>query len=332
MRAAFFEQHGPVGNIRIGQQPDPELGSKDVIVRVRAASLNGFDPMILAGTTELKTPLPMIPLGDCAGEIVAMGEDVEGWSIGDRVVPHPFVFGEGMTGETRLGTAAELARFPAANLFRIPDNVSFEDAACLPIAYGTAHRMMYSRGKVKSGEKVLILGATGGVGVCAVELAKARGCEVIACGSSGWKLDRLKEIGADHVIDTSRADFEESVRSIAGKARAFGGGGVDVIINYIGGETWAKCLRVLTRGGRMLTCGATAGFNPTTDIRYIWTFEHNILGSNGWLAEDQRALLEMTAQGKLKPRIHAAHPLENIGAAVQSLIDRQVFGKVVITP
>lgn len=330
MRAAYFEEHGPTSNIVVGEQPDPTPGPRDVIIQVRAASLNGFDPMILAGTTELKTPLPMIPLGDCAGEIVSVGSEVTGWEIGARVVPHPFVFGEGMTGETRLGTAAHFARFPASNLFRIPDNVAFEDAACLPIAYGTAHRMMYTRGNVRAGEKVLILGATGGVGVCAVELAKARGCEVIACGSAGWKLERLKAIGADHVINTSEVDFEDAVRGLTGKARAFGGGGVDVIINYIGGETWAKSLRVLARGGRMLTCGATAGFNPTTDIRYIWTYEHNVLGSNGWLAEDQRALLEMVAEGRLKPRIHAVRPLEDVGAAIQSLIDREVFGKVVI--
>lgn len=184
MRAAYFETHGETDQIQVGELPDPKVGPDDALIRVRAASLNGFDPMILQGTTELKTPMPMIPLGDCAGEIVALGENVSDWQIGARVCPMPFVVGEGMTGETRPGVASELTRFPASHLMVIPDNVSFEDAACLPIAYGTAYRMMFARAQIKAGEKVLILGATGGVGVCAVELAKNAGCEVIACGSS----------------------------------------------------------------------------------------------------------------------------------------------------
>ena len=332
MRAAYYEKHGSTDNIVVGEFPDPVIGDHDVLIRVRAASLNGFDPMMLEGTTDLNTPLPMIPLGDFAGEIVELGSAVRGWAVGDRVCPFPFVMGEGMNGETRRGAASKYVSFPAFNLLRVPDNVSFEDAACLPIAYGTAYRMMYDRARVAEGEKVLILGATGGVGVCAVELAKLAGCEVIACGSSDWKLDKLKALGADHVIDTSEEDFEDVIHKKFGKPFILGGGGVDVLIYYIGGDTWVKSLRCLTKNGRLLTCGATAGYDPYQDLRYIWSYELNVIGSNGWLPPDQVKLLDLVASGRLKPRIHAVRPLEETASSIQDLIDRKVFGKVVITP
>jgi alcohol dehydrogenase len=321
-----------VEKLSIESFPEPECGPADVIVQVEATSLNGFDPMILGGTTGLKTPLPMIPCGDIAGTIAELGRDVDAsqWRVGDRVCPHPFVFGEGMTGETRLGAACERVRIPAANLLPIPDGVSFAQAASLPIAYGTAYRMMRTRGQVKAGERVLILGATGGVGTCCLQLARAAGAEVIACGSAGWKLDKLRELGADHVIDTSSHDFVEAVHAIAGKPRMFGAGGVEVCINYIGGETWAQALRCLAQNGRMLTCGATAGFEPPTDIRYIWTYEQQLIGSNGWMPQEQTAVLEMVARDELQPVIHAQRKLAELPQSIQELIDRRVVGKTVI--
>ncbi len=333
MKAAVFAQHGGVEVLEIKEVPDPACGPADVVVRVGASSLNGFDPMILAGTTGLKTPLPMTPCGDFAGEIAELGSEVTGWQVGNRVCPHPFVLGEGMTGETRLGTASEYVRIPASNLIATPDSVSDIEAASLPIAYGTAYRMMTTRGQVKAGERVLILGATGGVGTCCVQLAKSAGAEVIATGSAAWKLDKLKEIGADHVIDTSKEDFVDVVQELCGRPRMFDQScGVDIVINYIGGETWAQSLRCLKTDGRMLTCGATAGFEPSTDIRYIWTFEQNIIGSNGWLPNEQEAVLEMVATGNLEPVIHATRPLSEIAKSMRELIDREVVGKSILLP
>ncbi len=333
MRAVVFHKHGSVANLRLEEFPDPVAGAGDVILRVKATSLNGFDPMILAGTTGLKTPLPMIPCGDIAGEIVEVGAEVGNeWKVGDRVCPHPFVLGEGMTGETRLGAACEYLRIPARNLIRTPDAVSDVEAASLPIAYGAAFRMMRTRGHVRAGEKVLILGATGGVGTCCVQLAKAAGAEVIATGSAAWKLEKLREIGADCVIDSSEEDFVDVIHSRFGKPKMFEAGGVDVIVNYIGGDTWARALRCLARHGRMLTCGATAGFEPPTDIRFIWNFEQQIIGSNGWLPAEQVELLDMVARSEIRPLIHAVRPLEELPASIQELIDRKVVGKTVITP
>jgi alcohol dehydrogenase len=332
MKAVVFHQHGGPEQLHWEEAPDPVCGAEDVVIRIRAAALNGFEPMILMKTTSLRTPLPMILCGDGAGEIAEVGSAVEGWRKGDRVSVFPMVEGEGMTGETRQGTAAELMRLPARNLVRMPDGLSFEQAAALPIAYATALRMMGARGHVKAGEKVLILGATGGVGTACVQLAKAAGAEVVACGSAGWKLEKLKELGADHVCDTGTTDFRQLVWDLYGKPRMRGGGGVDVVVNYVGGDTWVDSLKCIAPGGRMLVCGASAGYATENDCRYIWTYEISIIGSNSWSMEDQAEMLRMAADGRILPVIHSVRPMAEAAEAMQDLIDRKVFGKSVLVP
>jgi alcohol dehydrogenase len=191
---------------------------------------------------------------------------------------------------------------------------------------------MMTRGKVARGEKVLILGASGGVGTCCVQLAKLAGAEVVACTSSADKGKRLREIGADHVIDTSQQDYVAEIIARYGKPRTFGGGGVDVVVNYTGGDTWAQCLRTVRAQGRVLTCGATAGYDPKTDLRYIWSFELNIIGSNGWTVQDHLDLLDMIAAGRLKPVVDSVRPLAEYKAALIDLMQRRVFGKAVLVP
>jgi alcohol dehydrogenase len=333
MRAVVFDHHGPLENVSVREVPDPSPAADECLVRVRAVSLNGFDPMVLRGIPGLRTPLPMIPGADIAGEIVELGSEVDGatWRVGDRVTAIPNQE-HGMMGETLRGGACELIAVQARYLLPIPDAVSFVDAACLPTAYGTALRMMETRGRVQAGERVLILGASGGVGTCCVQLAKAAGCDVIACASAEWKLDRLRALGADIVIDTSSQNYVDEIRQRYGKPRIRGGGGVDVIVNYTGGETWAECFRAGKRHARILTCGATAGYAPPTDLRYIWSFEFEILGCNGWTPEDQMELLRRVADGRLKPVVHCALPLERFPEALRDLADRKVFGKAVLLP
>lgn len=335
MKAIVFHRHGTLDDLRYEDFPDPEPGPEEVVVKVGAVSLNGFDPMVLHGIPGLKTPLPMVPGADFAGEIAALGSAVDRgrWRVGDRVATVPLMPGVGMMGETLRGAAAEYAAVPQSQLLPLPDAVSYVDAACLPTAYGTALRMMVTRGKVAAGEKVLILGASGGVGTCCVQLARMAGAEVIACASAAWKCDRLKELGADVVIDTSREDYVAAIHRRYGKPRVWGGGGgVDVVVNYTGGETWAQCFRTLGLNGRLLTCGATAGYAPPTDIRYIWSFEFDIIGSNGWKVSDQVALLAMVADGRLKPVVHSVRPLAELPLSMQELIDRKVVGKAVLVP
>lgn len=334
MKAMVFERHGGVDELNIRDLPVPEIADNEVLVRVRAVALNGFDPMMLQGATGLKTPFPMAPCGDFAGEIAQLGAKAgENWRVGDHVSGYPILPGKGMMGEVTMGAACEYILMPASCLVPVPDDVSFEEAAALPVAYGTALRMMNLRGHVAEGERVLVLGATGGVGVAAIQFAKRAGAEVFACGGGDWKLEKLKEIGADHVIDTGKEDFLTAMRDLAGKPSYDGAseGGVDVVVNYIGGETWVKSLKMLRRHGRVLVCGATAGYDPKTDLRYIWSFEQSIIGSNGWTIEDQAKLLELTASGDIKPVIHAVRPIEDMPIAMQELIDRKVFGKSVLT-
>jgi NADPH:quinone reductase-like Zn-dependent oxidoreductase len=336
VKAAVIDQHGGPGSIRIDNNfPDPEPGAGDVIVKVGATSLNYHDIFTRKGMPGIKVPMPAIMGLDFAGEIVAVGSEVSDWRAGDRVLIDPVdrVGPGGLIGEMWHGGLAELCRVPSHHLVSLPDNVPFQHASCLATAYGTALRMMYTIGDVQKGEKVLILGASGGVGTCAVQLAKRVGCEVIACASNQSKLDRLAEIGADHLINYVEEDFMKAVWAKFGKPhRRRYDDGVDVVVNFTGGDTWVPGLRVLHRGGRVLTCGATAGYDPAEDLRFIWSYELKVLGANGWMREDLTTLIEMLGDGSLKPIIDTTLPLEEVNEAFRLLEDRVVFGKVVLTP
>jgi alcohol dehydrogenase len=313
-----------------GPQP---LGPEDVLLRVRACSLNYHDIFTVRGMPGIRIDLPVVPGNDVAGEIEAVGSAVGDWEIGARVLLNPVYPGRGLMGEMLDGGLAEVCRAHRSQLIRIPDQVSFAHAAALPVAYGTAHRMMTAIGRIQTGERVLILGASGGVGTCSVMLAKQRGCEVVACARGPDKAERLRALGADHVIDYSNLDVMKEVWRLFGKPdRRSGLGGVDVVINYTGGDTWVPSLRCLKRGGRLLCCGATAGFDPVEDLRFIWTYELQILGSNGWRPEDLQALLGMVANGTMVPPIDRTFTLDEGVAALQALEDRAFFGKIIVSP
>jgi alcohol dehydrogenase len=336
MKAAVIYQHGGPGSIRYEADfadPKPEPG--DVIVRVRATSLNYHDIFTRRGMPGIKVPMPCIMGLDFAGDIVEVGARVEDFAPGDRVLIDPVdrVGAGGLIGEMWHGGLAELARVPAHHLVPLPADVSYEAAACLPVAYGTALRMMYTIGKVKAGDKVLILGASGGVGTCCVQLAKNAGCEVIACTSSPEKLERLKGLGADVLIDYGKQDYARLIYEKYGKPRRRRfTGGVDVVVNYTGGESWVPSLKVLRRQGKLLTCGATAGFDPREDLRFIWTFELQVLGANGWMRDELVALLDLVRRGSIAPVIDMVFGLEDANAAFALLEERRSFGKVLIRP
>ena len=336
MRALVLREQGPDAWPRLETDfPDPVPGEGDVLVKVRATSLNYHDVFTRRGMPGIKIPLPVILGLDCAGEIVKIGPGVEGWSVGDRVLIDPRNRVEGgLMGETINGGLAELCRARAHQLIRIPDQLSYTDAAALPCAYGSALRMMYTIGGVSRGERVLILGASGGVGVCCVQLAKLAGALVIACAGTDEKAARLKELGADHTINYLEQDFVREVYALFGKPARRGTGvsqGVDVVVNYTGGDTWVKSLRCLRVGGRLLTCGATNGYDPPEDLRFIWTFELRILGSNSWDREDLTQVMDLAQSGALKTVVATTFQLEEAAEALQRIENRQVFGKIVVT-
>jgi alcohol dehydrogenase len=314
--------------------PDPECGKNDVIVRVKATSLNYHDIFTRNGMPGIKIDMPMICGLDVAGEIAEVGDEVSGWSIGNRVLIDPRNRVEGgLVGETMHGGLAEYCKVASHQLVKIPAGVTYDQASSLPVAYGTAHRMMVTIGKIKDDEKVLILGASGGVGTGALLLAKMAGSEVIVCASSEEKMERLKDLGADHAITYMDNQFHKGVYAQYGKPGRRGfEGGVNMVVNFTGGETWVPSLRSLKRGGRLVTCGATAGFDPKTDIRFIWTFELQLLGSNSWEREDLTQLMDYINGGKMNPVIDKILPLKDASEGIRLLEDREVFGKVIINP
>ena len=335
MKAIVLYEHGGQDQlIYETNYRDPEIGAGDVLIRVKASSLNYHDVFTRRGMPGIKLGLPVIPGLDVAGEVAEIGPEVDGWNVGDRVLVDPINRVEGgLQGETVDGGLAELCRVRAHQLIPIPEGVSFAQAASLPVAYGTAHRMMFFNGNVKAGEKMLVLGASGGVGTCCVLLGKKMGMEVISCAGSQDKLDRLKELGSDHVLNYNEVDFRKEINEMYGKPhRRTYDGGVDVVVNFTGGDTWVNSFKCMKRGGRLLTCCATAGFDPKTDIRYIWTFELKICGSNSWTKEDLTDLMSYIQDGSMEPVIDTTLPLEQGAEGVRMIEDREVFGKIIIEP
>ena len=334
MKAVILERHGGLDALKLVTDfPDPKVVDGHVVIRVKATSFNYHDVFTVRGMPGIKVPMPMIIGLDMAGEILEIGAGVTGWKKGDRVLANPLNKQKGLMGEMMHGGLAEKCLVAEHQLIRMPEGVTFEQAASLPVAYGTAHRMIVTHDTIKKGDKVLILGASGGVGTGSVLLAKLWGAEVIACASSADKIERLKALGADHVINYKETDFSKwAVEKYGKPQRRTYEGGVDVVINFTGGDTWAPTLRCVKRGGKILVCGATAGYDPKEDLRYIWSFELQIMGSNSFYDDNLQALMGLIAQGKLKPVIDKVLPLKDAAEGVRLIQDREVFGKVVVTP
>lgn len=334
MKAVVLREHGGLDKLQyVADFPDPVVTEGHVVIRVKATSFNYHDVFTVRGMPGIKVPMPMIIGLDMAGEVLEVGRGVEKWKQGDRVLINPLNRQKGLMGEMMHGGLAEKCLVAEHQLIRMPDRVSFAEAASLPVAYGTAHRMIVTHNTIQRGEKVLVLGASGGVGTGCVLLAKMLGAEVIACASSGDKIARLKELGADHVINYREVDFSKwAIEKFGKPQRRSYDGGVDVVINFTGGDTWAPTLRCVKRGGKILVCGATAGYDPKEDLRYVWSFELKIIGSNSFYDENLTALMDLIQQGAMKPVIDETLPLERAVEGLRLIESREVFGKVVVTP
>lgn len=325
MKAAVIERQGGLENLVYRDWPDPVPRPGEVLVRIRACGLNHLDIFVRRGMPGFPVPMPFISGGDMAGEIAALGPGVSGWEPGERVALHP-VTQEGMMGEEVPGGMAEYVRVSAENLIRLDDSVGFATAAAVPIAYGTAIRMLFEIGDLRPGELVLILGASGGVGVACLQLCKMRGARVIAAAGSAAKCERLAALGADFTVDYSSGDFSKAVWALSGKK------GVDTVINYTGGDTWIPSLRALRPRGKLLTCGATAGYMTQNDMRFIWVRELQILGSNGYSKENIATALRYVAEGKCSPVVSRVMPLSEAREAERLMEQRDFVGKIVLEP
>ena len=334
MRALVLRTHGGLENLDVvDNHPVPQAAEGHVVIRVRASSFNYHDVFTVRGMPGIKVPLPVVIGLDMAGEITEVGPGVTGWKVGDRVLVNPVNKKKGLMGEMLDGGMAEYCLVAADQLVAMPAGVSFEQAASLPVAYGTAHRMLITHKTIEKGERVIVLGASGGVGTGCVILAKLLGADVIACASSDEKLARLKAMGADEVIDYTKTDWSKwAVEKYGKPQRRSYEGGVDVVINFTGGDTWHPSLRCLKRGGKLLVCGATAGYDPKEDLRYVWSFELKIIGSNSFYDEDLKGLMDLIQAGRIKPVIDKVVPLEGAAEGLRLIQDRHVIGKVVVTP
>jgi alcohol dehydrogenase len=334
MKALVLRRHGDLQDLEVATDyPVPQAIDGHVVIRVKASSFNYHDVFTVRGMPGIKVPLPVIIGLDMAGEIVEVGAGVAPWKVGDRVLVNPLNKKKGLMGEMLDGGMAEYCLVAADQLVAMPDGVSFAEAASLPVAYGTAHRMLITHNTIRKGDRVLVLGASGGVGTGCVILAKLLGAEVIACASSEDKLRRLKEMGADEAINYKAVDFSKwAVEKYGKPQRRSYEGGVDVVINFTGGDTWVPSLRCIKRGGKLLVCGATAGHDPKEDLRYIWTFEINIVGSNSFYDDDLKGLMQLIQEGKMRPVIDKVLPLEQAAEGLRMIRDREVVGKVVVAP
>jgi len=324
MWAAVIERHGGPAEMVYRQIERPRPGPGEVVLRVRFCGLNALDFFVRRGVPGIHVQLPHISGGDVVGTVVEIGEGAESATMGALCLVDPLIDGEAL-GESRRGGLAEYVAVPAANLIPLPAGFDRPELfAALPIAYGTAHRMLFSRCHLQPGETLVVLGAAGGVGVACVQLAHRIGARVVACSSSAPKARRLAEVGADSVIDTSAVDFSAEVWRLTGKV------GADVVVDYIGKDTLQSSIRAVRHGGRVATCGASSGPDATIDLRYVWVREIDLLGSDGWRGSDLEALVALVSSGELVPVVDSVVPLAQANHAVALLEDRRCFGKVVV--
>src|SRR6195256_4851998 len=334
MKALVLRRHGDLQDLEVATDyPVPQAVDGHVVIRVKASSFNYHDVFTMRGMPGIKVPLPVIVGLDMAGEIVEVGAGVSPWKVGDRVLVNPLNKKKGLMGEMLDGGMAEYCLVAADQLVAMPDGVSFAEAASLPVAYGTAHRMLITHNTIRKGDRVLVLGASGGVGTGCVILAKLLGAHVIACTSGAAKARALLALGADEVIKYREVDFcKWAIEKYGKPQRRSYEGGVDVVINFTGGDTWVPSLRCLKRGGKLLVCGATAGHDPKEDLRYVWSFELKIIGSNSFYDDDLAGLMKLISDRKIKPVIDKVLPLDGAKEGLRLIQDREVIGKVVVTP
>jgi NADPH:quinone reductase-like Zn-dependent oxidoreductase len=341
MRAAIFHENGGPEVVRIEEIPRPAPGPGEVLVRVRAAALNHLDLWVRRGIP-IETTMPHVGGSDVAGTVEELGEGVGRVAVGERVVVNPSLScghcewcaaGEvplcpeyRILGEHTDGGFTEYVAVPAANVYRLPDHVSFEAAAALPISYMTAWRAVVGRGRVKPGEDVLVLGASGGTASAAVQIAKLAGARVFAVTSGAENVARVRDLGADVVYDRDQVDFSRQVFGDTGKR------GVDVVVENVGEATWKGSVRALARGGRLVCYGATTGPRGDIDLRVLFWKQVEIIGTTMASRPEFEAMLRAVFRGDLVPVIDSVMPLDRAREAHERLEAGGQFGKIILVP
>ncbi|MBT8395366.1 MAG: zinc-binding dehydrogenase [Gemmatimonadetes bacterium] len=341
MKAAIFAEHGGPQVVHLDDVPVPDPGPGEVRVAVRAAAMNHLDLWVRRGLP-FEIIMPHIGGSDIAGVVDAAGPGVSGVEPGTRVVVDPSLdYGwyddvpSGPTlpakemrliGEHTQGGFAEYCVVPAENLVEVPDSVSFQDAAAASLVGVTAWRALMVRGGLRTGERVLITGASGGVSTVAIQMARLAGAEVFAVTSGRENVTKARELGAQTVYDRNEVEWGREVFRDTGKR------GVDLVLDSVGEAIWPACLKALAVGGRLVTFGATTGAAGATEIRLVFWKQLSVLGSTMGSPADYRNAMNLVFQGKVEPVIHSILPLEETRTAHELLEAGQVFGKIVLTP
>ena len=341
MKAVRIHEHGGVDKLRYEEAENPRISApNEVIVKLRAASVNHIDIWVRLGATGIAIPMPHILGGDGAGVIFEVGGEVSNVRPGDAVCLYLFsgcgqcefclshrdfmcVYVRAL-GERLDGTYAEYVRLPAENCFPIPAGMSFAEAAAFPLVFVTVWRMLITNARLRPGETILIIGIGGGVAGAALQVAKKIGANVIVTSGSDEKLKLAKKYGAAHTINHRKKDFAREVRALTENR------GVDVVLDCVAGEVWQKSLAALARSGRLVTCGATAGGSPETDLTPIFTKHLQIFGSTLGSRDEFRQLLSFMAVAEIKPIIDQVFPLSEAAAAQRRMEEAKQFGKIVL--
>lgn len=342
MRAVRFHEFGGPEVLRLEEVPDPVAGRGEVVIDITASALNHLDVDVRQGVSRFPVELPFIPGIEPVGRIAALGEGVEGWQVGERVLPwlmntcgecrycrtgrESLCLSPGFISFSTGGAYAEKLACSVRHLVRIPDQLSDVDAAAVQVAFATSWHMLFSRAKLQPGETVMINSVGSGIGSAAVQLAKMAGAFVIGNASSDEKLERAKELGMDVGINYREQDVVAEVMRITE------GMGVDVVYEHVGGPSFQWGLDVLAKDGRLVICGGHAGEVVPFDIIPFFRGQKSVIGSFVYTREEVATCLRLAAQGKIRPLVHATFPLEEARQAMELLERRQHFGKIVLLP
>lgn len=342
MKAVIFEQHGGPEVLKMANMPAPTLRANEVMVEVRACALNHLDVWVRGGLPGIQISLPHILGNDVSGVVREVGELVTWVKVGDEVILEPGVScghcaaclsgsdnmcpEYDMIGYRRPGGYAELVAVPGVNVIPKPKSLSWEEAAAIPLVTVTAWHMLVTRAQVRPGEDVLVHAAGSGVGSMGIQIAKLHGARVIATASSEEKLAKAKELGADELINYTSDDWPKQVKRLTDRK------GVDVVFEHTGAATWGGSIAALKNGGRLVTCGATSGFDARTDLRQVFYRQLSLLGSFMGSKAELLAAMKFVVSGAIRPIVDRTLPLAEARQAHELMEDRAQFGKLVLRP